>query len=106
MWLVPFFLVHDVIGIMEPLLTLLLMAALILQIGLARAPSLRRGAALGVVLGLALLTKESADRRRASAGQPAVLQLESAGPARRLGTWLAAAAVAVAVTVAADLLLR
>ena len=105
--LVPFFLVHDVIGIMEPLLTLLLMAALYLQIGLARAPSLRRGAALGVVLGLALLTKESG--QIAAALLPVSLlcfDWKAPDRRRRLGTWLAAAAVAVAVTVAADLLLR
>jgi 4-amino-4-deoxy-L-arabinose transferase-like glycosyltransferase len=103
----PFFVVHDAIGIMEPLLTLLLMTALCLQIRLARAPSLRLGLLLGLVLGAALLTKES--------GQIALALLplslicfdwRAADRRRRLAVWLGAALIALAVTAAADLLLR
>ena len=37
---VPFFLVHDGIGIMEPLVTLVMASALLAQVELARRPSL------------------------------------------------------------------
>lgn len=103
----PFFVVHDVIGIMEPLLTLLLMAALYLQIRLARAPSLRLGLPLGLVLGLALLTKESGQLGLALLPLSLLcFDWRAADRRRRLVVWLGAAVIALALTVAADLLLR
>jgi 4-amino-4-deoxy-L-arabinose transferase-like glycosyltransferase len=103
----PFFVVHDVIGIMEPLLTLLLMAVLYLQIRLARAPGLGLGLLLGLVLGGALLTKESGQIGLALL--PLSLLCFDWSPRdrrRRLVVWLGAALIALAVTVGADLLLR
>jgi 4-amino-4-deoxy-L-arabinose transferase-like glycosyltransferase len=55
----PFLVVHDGIGIIEPLVTAVVAAALYLQIRLARAPDLRVAVALGVVLAAGMLTKEN-----------------------------------------------
>ena len=57
--MLPFFLVHDGIGIIEPLVTLVVAAALYLQVEFARRPDLRVAALLGVVLAAGLLTKEN-----------------------------------------------
>jgi 4-amino-4-deoxy-L-arabinose transferase-like glycosyltransferase len=59
--LLPFLLVNDTIGIVEPLLTLLVTSALWLQIELGRQPRLRTGVALGIVQGLTVLTKQSGE---------------------------------------------
>lgn len=56
---VPFFVVHDGIGIYEPLVTLIMAAALLAQIELARRPRLALGAALGLILAAGILTKRN-----------------------------------------------
>ncbi len=55
----PFFVVHDGIGIIEPLVTLAMAAALYASVEHALRPSLRNGLLLGVVLAGATLTKEN-----------------------------------------------
>lgn len=55
--LVPFSLVHDVVGIAEPLLVATVATALALQLRLARAPALAPALLLGLALGAGLLTK-------------------------------------------------
>jgi 4-amino-4-deoxy-L-arabinose transferase-like glycosyltransferase len=103
----PFFLVHDVIGIMEPLLTLLMAAALYLQIALARRPRLSLGILLGLVLGASLLTKESGELALALLPLSLLcLDWHAPGRRHRLLVWVGAAAIALVLTVAADLLLR
>lgn len=103
----PFFLVHDAIGIMEPLLTLLLMAALYLEIRLAQRPALVTGIALGVVLAAAYLTKESGEIALALMPLSLVcFDWEAPDRRRRLIVWLGCVVIAVALTGAADLLLR
>jgi 4-amino-4-deoxy-L-arabinose transferase-like glycosyltransferase len=94
---IPFFVVHDGIGIMEPLLAAATTAALYLQIRLAREPRLATGLVLGVALAAALLTKASAVY--ALLLLPAgllVLDRERDGLGRRVGSWLAANVVALA----------
>ena len=54
----PYFVVHDVIGLYEPLLTALAMLALYLQIRFAERSRLDLALLLGVVLGAGLLTKQ------------------------------------------------
>ena len=103
----PFFVVHDVIGIMEPLLVLLLAAALYLQISLAERPGLRVAAGLGIVLALALLTKESG--KVAIALLPVSLlcfDWRAEERRRRLVRWAGCAALAFALAVCGELLLR
>ncbi len=56
----PFFLVHDGIGIYEPLVTLIMAAALLLQVVFARKPDLRVAVLLGAVVGAGVLTKLNA----------------------------------------------
>ena len=58
--LLPFFLVRDGIGIMEPLVAVIVATALLLSVELANRPDPRLGAVLGLVLGAGLLTKENA----------------------------------------------
>jgi 4-amino-4-deoxy-L-arabinose transferase-like glycosyltransferase len=104
---VPFFVVHDGIGIMEPLVTLVMAAALLAQVELARRPSLRLGVVLGVVLAAAVLTKENT--KPAIALIPIGLLLldwdrEGRGP--RLRRWAGAVAIALAMAVAANVLMR
>jgi 4-amino-4-deoxy-L-arabinose transferase-like glycosyltransferase len=93
----PFFVVHDGIGIMEPLLAAATTTALYLQIRLARAPRVGAGLGLGVALAAALLTKETA--LYALVLMPAALLVfRWDGPLRRrrLLAWLGANAIAAA----------
>jgi len=55
----PLAFVHDVIGVMEPLVTALLAVALYLQVRLAERPQVVTGLLLGLTMGAALLTKET-----------------------------------------------
>jgi hypothetical protein len=108
--LVPFFVVHDAIGIMEPLLGALLAIALLLQIRLIREPTIMRGMLLGVTLGAALLTKRT--------GWIAVVVLplsllllprvrQGSEPWRRqLSRWALPAGLAAAIAVLAVAILR
>jgi 4-amino-4-deoxy-L-arabinose transferase-like glycosyltransferase len=103
----PFFLVHDGIGIMEPLVTLIMAAALLAQVELARRPSLRLGVVLGVVLGAAILTKENT--KPAIALIPVGLLLldwSPEGRRERLRRWGGAVAIALAMAVGANVLMR
>jgi len=59
--LLPLALVHDVLGLMEPLVTALLALALYLQLRLAERASMAVALGLGLVLGAALLTKETGE---------------------------------------------
>ena len=57
--LIPFAVVHNGIGIMESLVTLVVAAALLLQIDFARKPSLKLALLLGLVGAVGVLTKEN-----------------------------------------------
>lgn len=103
----PMFLVHDGIGIYEPLVTLIMAVALYVEIALAERPSLRMGAVLGVVFAAALLTKENT--------LPVIVLLplslvcfdfsrEDRG--RRVKLWLGAVAISALGVVFAEVLLR
>jgi 4-amino-4-deoxy-L-arabinose transferase-like glycosyltransferase len=103
----PLLLVHDAIGIIEPLLTLLMAAALYLQIELARRPDVRGAALLGLVLACGVLTKETA--WAAVALMPASLlcfDWSPTGRSRRLSKWVQGAGIAVAGAVAAEVAMR
>jgi hypothetical protein len=103
----PLLVVHDGIGIFEPLLTLLMASALWLQLEFARRPDLRVGAALALVLAAGVLTKETA--WAAVALMPVsllCLDWSPAGRERRLRTWLGGAALAAVAAAAAQLLMR
>lgn len=103
----PLLLVHDGIGLIEPLLTLLMAAALYLQIEFARRPDLRLAAGLAVVLAAGVLAKETA--WAAVVLMPVSLlcfDWAADGRGRRLRTWLGGAAIAVAGAIAAELLMR
>ena len=104
---VPFFLVHDGIGIIEPLVTLVMAAALYVQVEFARRPDLRIAALLGLVFAAALLTKENT--------KPALVLLplsllcfDWAAEARRerLTRWVAGVGVSALFVLGAILLLH
>jgi hypothetical protein len=105
--LLPILLVHDGIGLYEPLVTLIMSSALFLQIALARRPALWIAALLGLVLGLAVLTKQNT--------MPALLLLpvsllcfDWSKPGRngRIARWLAGVAIVAAIVLAADTVQR
>lgn len=103
----PFFAVHDGIGIMEPLVTLIVASALLVQLELARRPRLALGVALGIVLGAGALTKEN--YLPAAALIPASLlcfDWSPAGRGRRMRVWLGSIAIGLAGIAAAQLILR
>ena len=94
--LMPLALVHDVIGIMEPLVTALLALALYLQLRLVERPSMSVALGLGLVMGAGLLTKETGEI--ALVLLPASLLLfDWSGPqlGRRVLVWAGDALVAV-----------
>jgi hypothetical protein len=104
---VPFLVVHDGIGITEPLVTLVMASALYLQIELARRPDLRVAALLGLVLAAGVLTKENT--KPALALLPlSLLCFDWAASDRRrqLALWLKGVAIAAVMVVGAELLLR
>ena len=99
----PFFLVHNGIGIMESLVTLVVAAALLVQIKLARRPDLRLGLLLGIVFAAGILTKENT--KPALALVPLSLLLfdwSPEGRRERLRTWIGAVAIAFAFAIAAN----
>ncbi len=101
----PFCLVHDAIGIVEPLLTLLTVAALLVQIDLARHPRIRTGVLLGALGAVAVLAKQSGEA--AIALLPASLLLfdfSAPGRRERLLRFAGAGLIAVALTVCGELL--
>jgi 4-amino-4-deoxy-L-arabinose transferase-like glycosyltransferase len=94
----PFFVVHDAIGIMEPLVTAAAMTALYLQIRLAERPGLELALPLGIALAAGVLTKET--------GKFALVLLplsllcfrwRGRDVVWRLGRWVASAGIAAAV---------
>jgi hypothetical protein len=103
----PFFVVHDGIGITEPLLILVFVLSLYLQVELARRPRLGVAGLLAVVFAAAVLTKQSA--------APALVLLPFSllcfdwSPERRgerLRRWLAGVGIAVAGALCGWLVLR
>jgi 4-amino-4-deoxy-L-arabinose transferase-like glycosyltransferase len=103
----PMFLVHDGIGIYEPLVTLIMAIALYVEVELAERPSLRTGAVLGVVFAAALLTKENTI--------PVIVLLPLSlvcfdfsreGRGRRVKLWLGAVTISLLGVVLAEVLLR
>jgi Dolichyl-phosphate-mannose-protein mannosyltransferase len=104
---IPFFVVHDGIGIIEPMVTLVMAAALYLQVEFARRPDLRVAALLGLVLAAGMWTKENTTPALALLPLSLlVLDWSPDGRAERLKRWLVGVAIAVAMVVAAKLLLR
>lgn len=96
--LLPLAFVHDVIGVMEPLVTALLVLALYLQIRLAEQPRWATSFLLGLTMGAAILTKET--------GEIALVLLPASllvfdwsrdGLGRRLLSWTGCAATAAAL---------
>lgn len=103
----PFFLVHDGIGIIEPMVTLVMAAALYLQVEFARRPDLRIAALLGLVLAAGVLTKENT--KPALVLVPlSLLCFDWGAPdrSRQLKRWLLGIALVAAMVVAATLSLR
>jgi 4-amino-4-deoxy-L-arabinose transferase-like glycosyltransferase len=103
----PFFVVHDGIGIIEPLVTLVMASALYLQVVHARRPDLRVAALLGLVLAAGVLTKENT--RPALALLPVSLlcfDWAAADRGRRLRTWLWGVGIAAVMVVGAYVLLH
>ncbi len=105
--LLPFFVVHDGIGIYEPLVTLVMASALYAQLELARYPGPRWGALLGVVLAAGTLTKQNTE--------PALVLIPLSllcfdwsplGRSRRLIRWIAAVAIAAVMVLGSEILLR
>jgi 4-amino-4-deoxy-L-arabinose transferase-like glycosyltransferase len=104
---IPFFLVHDGIGIIEPMVTLVMAAALYLQIEFARRVDLRVAGLLGVALAAGILTKENTTPALALIPLSLLcFDWSPEGRPARLKRWAIGIAVAVAMAVAAKLLLR
>jgi 4-amino-4-deoxy-L-arabinose transferase-like glycosyltransferase len=103
----PLFVVHDVVGIMDPLLTALLTAALYLQMELAERPRAWPALGLAVAMGLGILTKEGA-KATVVLLPASLLCFDWSGAAvrRRLARWAGWAAVGVAGALGGWLLLR
>jgi 4-amino-4-deoxy-L-arabinose transferase-like glycosyltransferase len=104
--ILPLALVHDVVGLMEPLLAALFAASLYLQVRLARRPGLVTAAMLGLVFGAALLTKESSYLLLVLFPFSLVLfDWQAPERLRRLGRWAVTAALACGIAALAELLL-
>src|SRR3954447_11360735 len=105
--LVPFAVVHNGIGIMESLVTLVVGAALLLQIDFARKPTIKLALLLGLVAAIGVLTKENT--KPAIALMPLSLILfdwSPEGRRERLTRWFGGAAIVVAMMVLADRLMH
>jgi 4-amino-4-deoxy-L-arabinose transferase-like glycosyltransferase len=105
--LVPFAVVHNGIGIMESLVTLVVAAALLLQIDFARKPSIKLALLLGLVGAVGVLTKENT--KPAMALLPLSLILfdwRPEGRRERLTRWIGGAAIVGAMMVLADRLMH
>jgi 4-amino-4-deoxy-L-arabinose transferase-like glycosyltransferase len=95
---IPFVVVHDAIGIMEPLVTAAAMSALYLQIRLAERPAFHLALLLGVAFAAGLLTKETG--KVALALLPLSLlwfDWTTSGVRARLARWFGACALALVV---------
>ncbi len=103
----PLFVVHDAVGIMDPLLTALTTSALYLQLELAERPRLWPALGLAAAMGLGLLSKEGA-KATVVLLPLSLLCFDWRAPRlrRRLGRWVAYAALGVAGALAGWLLLR
>jgi 4-amino-4-deoxy-L-arabinose transferase-like glycosyltransferase len=103
----PFFLVHDGIGIIEPLVTLVMAAALYLQIEFARRPDLRVALLLGLVLAAGVLTKENTKPSLVLVPLSLLcLDWSPEGRRGRLIAWLRGIGLAAVMVVGAYLLLH
>jgi 4-amino-4-deoxy-L-arabinose transferase-like glycosyltransferase len=94
----PYSLVHDVLGLMEPLVATTGIVALYLQVRIALQPRLDFALLLGLVFGAGLLTKESG--AIALVLLPAsllVFRWGEAGWRRRLAAWVGCALVSLAL---------
>jgi 4-amino-4-deoxy-L-arabinose transferase-like glycosyltransferase len=103
----PFSVVNNGVGIEESLVTLVMAGALYVQMELARSPSLRLGAWLGLVWAVGILTKASAEA--AVLILPASLLCFDFSPTdrrRRLSLWLGAVGIGLLAVLGAELLLR
>jgi 4-amino-4-deoxy-L-arabinose transferase-like glycosyltransferase len=103
----PFAIVHNGIGIMESLVTLIVATALLLQIDFARNPRLRIAFLLGLVCAAGVLTKENT--KPALALLPLSLLLFDWGPdgrRERLTRWVGGAAIVGIMAVGADRLMH
>ena len=104
----PFFVVNDGVGIEEPLVTLVMSSALLVQIELAEHPRLRWGSVLGLIWAAGIMTKQSCE---AAVGLVPLsllcLDWTATDRSRRLARWLGAVAIAaVAGVVSAEVVLR
>ena len=97
----PFFAVHDVIGITDPLATTLVTASLFFQIRLARRPSLAMSILLGFSLGGGLLTKPTTYFAIGLIPLSLIVfDWSRAGVSRRLLKWLGGIALALCLAYA------
>ncbi|MDX6697503.1 MAG: hypothetical protein QOE65_900 [Solirubrobacteraceae bacterium] len=105
--LLPLYVVHDGVGIMDPLLTGLMTTALYLQMELARRPRLAPALGLAAAMGLGLLTKEGA-KATVLLLPLSLLCFDWRAPElrRRLARWAAFAALGLAGALAGWLALR
>ena len=104
--ILPLALVHDAMGLMEPLLAALFAAAFFLQLRLARRPSLITGSLLGIVFAAGLLTKETGYLPLALLPLSLVLfDWQVSQRIRRLGMWVVAAGIACVLAEGAELIL-
>jgi 4-amino-4-deoxy-L-arabinose transferase-like glycosyltransferase len=94
----PYAVVHDVLGLMEPLVTTTGVIALYLQVRLAAKPRLDFALLLGLAFGAGLLTKESgAIALVLLPFSLLVFRWDKSGQKRRLAAWAGCAAVSVVV---------
>jgi len=104
--ILPLALVHDVLGLMEPLLAALFAASLYLQMRLARRPSLVTGTVLGLVFAAALLTKETGYLPLVLLPfSLALFDWRAPERVRRLGLWAGSAGIACVLGAFAELAL-
>jgi 4-amino-4-deoxy-L-arabinose transferase-like glycosyltransferase len=103
----PFFLVHDGIGIVEPLVTLIMASALYVQVQLARRPDLRMAVLLGLILACGYLTKQNTLPALALIPVSLVcFDWSQGGRRQRVELWLLGIVLVLVMVAGADLLLR
>jgi hypothetical protein len=102
--ILPLALVHDAMGLMEPLLTALFAASFYLQARLAGRPSFVTATILGLVFAAALLTKETSYLLLVLFPCSLVLfDWRAPERLRRLGRWAVAAVLSCCIAAAAEL---
>jgi hypothetical protein len=105
--ILPFFVVHDSIGLMEPLVTVLLFTSLYLQVRLAESPRLDLALLLGLAMGGALLTKKTGELAIVLAPLSAlVLDWSPEQRIRRVAGWVGWLVLAIAVAFACFSILK